>query len=444
MKSIFPLLLLFVSLTTHGQQAFSLQQAIDYAIQNGYSVKNAMTDVEIARKKVVETRGIGLPQLTTEASYQNFLNVPVSLIQADAFDPTAPPDLYLRLPFGIKHNLGYGYTASWLAFSGEYLVGLQASRTYLDYSKTSLRKSEIEIKEAVSRAYYTVLILDQNRQILDQNIENLTTAINEAQAFNKEGFVEELDVDRLKLTRTNLETTRATLQQQRILAEKLLKFNMGFDVNADISLTDKTEALIAAATAGVEAEPKFDMKNNIDFLLLENAYSLQALNKKRYKANYLPTLSTFYAWKESRLSNSFSDLDDPNFRVTGGTIFGVSISMPIFQGMSQRARVQQAGLELKKIEVQQQQQQQGYYLQSAQALSDYKTALKTYEDTKAAMELAEKIRSQSNIKYKEGVGSSIEVIQAQNEQLSAQANYINSVMKLLDSRIVLDKQLNKF
>jgi outer membrane protein TolC len=442
------LLLLLFSPYIKGQdgtsQSFSLQQAVDYAVKNGYSVKNAATDIEIANKKVKETRAIGIPQLKAESGFNDFLNVPVSVVNANAFNPAAPAGTLVRIPFGVKYNMNYGYTASWLAFSGEYLVGLQASKTFLEISKKSLRKTEIETKESVSKAYYTVLILQENKKILQENITNLEQSIAQTVAFNKEGFIEELDVDRLKLLMTNLKNTLSTLEQQKVLAEKLLKFQMGFDVNGTIVLTEELNGVVSAASAGVDPDPKFDVKSSIDFSLLETSHQISMLNTKRLKANYLPTLSTFYSWKENRLGNKFENLSDPLYRVTGGTIVGLNLSVPIFQGFGQSAKISQAKLETKKIEVQQIQQQQGYALQSSQSLSDYTTALNTYKSNKEAVELAEKIKTRTTIKYNEGVGSSVEVLQAQSELLSAQSNYINSIFQLLNARVSLDKNLNKF
>src|SRR5690606_9420677 len=151
---------------------------------------------------------------------------------------------------------------------------------------------------------------------------------------------------------------------------------------------------VETVATGVDPEPKFDINANIDFQMLQSSYRLQQLNYKRLKANYLPTISTFYSWKETRLNNSLNQLDNPAFRVPGGTLFGVNVSMPIFQGLSQRARVQQANLDLRKLEVQQTQQQQGYLLQSAQSFSNYTISLNNFKQSSESVELAEKIRKQ--------------------------------------------------
>lgn len=181
------------------------------------------------------------------------------------------------------------------------------------------------------RAYNLILILKENKRILSENISSLDQSIDQTQAYNKEGFVEELDVDRLKLLKNNLSSTLTTLEQQMLIAEKLLKFQMGYDVNAAIELTESLDNVIAIAQSGVDAEPKFDPMNNIDKLLLDKAMQLQKLDLKRQQANYLPTLSTFYTWKESRITNDFNQLNDNTFRVPGGTIFGVNLSMPVFK-----------------------------------------------------------------------------------------------------------------
>ncbi len=436
--------LLFFSLSLGAQTAMTLPQAIEYGLKNGYSVQNAASDIEIARKKVTELRGIGIPQLNADGGYQNFIEVPVSVISADAFNPQAPPGTYLRIPFGVKHNMSYGYTASWLAFNGEYLVGLQASKAYVDLSKTTLRKSEIEVKESITRAYQTVLVLYENKRILIETIASIENSIVQTEAYYKEGFIEELDVDRLKLLKQNLSITLSTLEEQTSLAEKLLKFNMGYDVNAELSLIDKLSDHIETAKSGAETKPAFDFKANIDNILLDQALNLQKLELKRQQSAFLPTLSTFYSWKESRITNEGDKLFDPMFRVPGGTLWGVNLGVPIFKGLSQRSRVQQARLNIQKLETSQKQARQGLELQAAQSYTAYATALKNYKQSEESVALASRIHERAEIKFKEGVGSSIELIQAENDLLNAQASFVEAARQLLDSRVSLDKNLNKF
>lgn len=444
MKPYLWIFLLSAAIELKGQETFSLQQAMDYAIKNGYSVKNAQTDVEIAQKRVTEFRGIGLPQLNAEAGYQNFLQVPISVIEANAFDPSAPPNTFLRLPFGVQHNASVGYTASWLVFSGEYLVGLQASKTFVDFSRQSLRKSEADIKESVSRAYYTALILQENKKILEENISTLERSINETRAYFTEGFLEELDVDRLLLLKSNLSNTLTTLEQQIGLSYKLLAFQMGYPVSKSFTLSDKLNSVIEATAADAAIPASVNYADNYDNLILSRGIKLQELDVKRNKSAYLPTLSTFYSWKENRLNNSFDELNNPTFRVPGGTIWGLSITMPIFKGFSQSAKVAQSKLELRKLEVQMTQLNEGLEMQFIQAKTDFSAALNKYSQAKESVALAQRIKERTEIKFREGVGSSVELLQSENEFLGAQSAYITSMMELLNARVTLNKNLNKY
>ena len=426
------------------QDSFDLAQAITYGIKNGYSVQNAATDIELAQKRAAEIRGIGIPQVNAEAGYQNFLQVPVSVIEANAFNPQAPQGTYLRIPFGVKHNMSYGFTASWLAFNGEYLVAVQANKAFLELSKSGLRKSEIEIKESITRAYHTVLVLNENKRLIQDNLKALDQSITETEAYYKEGFIEELDLDRLKLLRKNLGTALSTLEQQTLIAEQFLKFSMGYDVNAPIKLTEKIEDRIAQASTGVDEVPAFQPDANIDNVMLRQAMTLQKFEIKRQKAAFLPTFSTYYTWRESRITNEGDKLFDPLFKVPGGTIIGLNLSVPVFKGLSQRARLQQAELNFKKLETSQKQAQQGLALQSSQSFIAYKASLNAFQQSKESVLLAQRIRDRARIKFKEGVGSSVELLQAENEFLSAQGLYLEAMRQLMDNRVSLDKNLNKF
>jgi len=444
MKPYLWIFLLLTAIKLKGQETFSLQQAMDYAIKNGYSIQNAQTDVEIARKRVTELRGIGLPQLSADAGYQNFLQVPISVIEASAFDPTAPPNTFLRLPFGVQHNASVGYTASWLLFSGEYIVGLQAAKTYVDFSQQNLRKSEADIKETVSRAYYTALILQENKKILEENISTLDRSINETRAFFTEGFLEELDVDRLMLLKSNLSNTLNTLDQQIALSYKLLAYQMGYPVSKSLILSDELSKVIETIAADATIPATVNFSENYDNEILSRGITLQKLDVKRNRSAYLPTLSTFYSWKENRITNSFDEINNPMFRVPGGTIWGLSISMPIFKGFSQSARVAQSKLELKKLETQLTQLNEGLEMQFMQAKTDFSASLNKYIQAKEGAALAKRIKERTEIKFREGVGSSVELLQSENEFLAAQATYINSMMELLNARVTLDKNLNKY
>lgn len=448
MRPLIFLVALFYSAQSIAQNApdlnnLSLAKAVDIGLQNAYSQRNAQTDIEIANQKVKETFGLGLPQLSGSAGLNNFLQLPVNLIPADAFVPGAPPDTYLRLVFGLKYSANAGVSLSQLIFSGEYLVGLQASRAFKSFSELNKKKDEIEVKELVIKAYNTVLLLNETKRLLDRNINNIDSLVNQTDAYYKEGFLELQDVDRLKLTKSTLTINQANLTQQIKVAEQLLKFQMGVDVNSPISLSDSFNQMIIMAAQVKNDAGKFNFDESIDRMVLDQAVRLQELSVKRYKSQALPTLAGFYSYTQNFFGQEFRNLTDKNFSVPGGSILGLSLKVNIFTGLTRTAQINGAKLELKKTQTQYEQAQNGYSLQSNNAQTEFTAAFEKYNNSQESVKLAERIYQTAQIKFKEGVSNSFELLQAQSDLLQAQANLIQSSSDLIVAKINFQKAQNK-
>jgi outer membrane protein TolC len=448
MRPLIFLVALFYSVQSIAQNApdlnnLSLAKAVDIGLQNAYSQRNAQTDIEIANQKVKETFGLGLPQLSGSAGLNNFLQLPVNLIPADAFVPGAPSDTYLRLVFGLKYSANAGVSLSQLIFSGEYLVGLQASRAFKSFSVLNKKKDEIEVKELVIKAYNTVLLLNETKRLLDRNINNIDSLVNQTDAYYKEGFLELQDVDRLKLTKSSLTINQANLTQQIKVAEQLLKFQMGVDVNSPISLSDSFNQMIIMAAQVKNDAGKFNFDESIDRMVLDQAVRLQELSVKRYKSQALPTLAGFYSYTQNFFGQEFRDLTDKNFSVPGGSILGLSLKVNIFTGLTRTAQINGAKLELKKTQTQYEQAQNGYALQSNNAQTEFNAAFEKYNNSQESVKLAERIYQTAQIKFKEGVSNSFELLQAQSDLLQAQANLIQSSSDLIVAKINFQKAQNK-
>lgn len=448
MRPLIFLIVLLVAVQSTAQNApdlnnLSLAKAIDIGLQNAYSQRNAQTDIEIASQKVKETTGLGLPQLSASAGLNNFLQLPVNLIPADAFVPGAPPNTFLRLAFGTKYSANAGITLSQLIFSGEYLVGLQASRAYKSFSELNKKKDEIEVKEQVTKAYNTVLLLNETKRLLDRNINNIDSLVNQTDAYYKEGFLELQDVDRLKLTKSSLTINQANLIQQIKVAEQLLKFQMGVDVNSPVTLSDSFNQMIIMAAQVKNDAGKFSFDESIDRMVLDQAVRLQELSVKRYKSQALPTLAGFYSFTQNYFGQEFRDLADKNFSVPGGSILGLSLRVNIFTGLTRTAQINGAKLELKKTKIQFEQVQNGYALQANNAQTEFTAAFEKYNNSIENVKLAERIYQTAQVKFKEGVSNSFELLQAQSDLLQAQANLIQSSSDLIIAKINFQKAQNK-
>lgn len=443
-------------------KAFSLQQAVSYALKNHLNMRVAEANIRDANWQVKEFTAIGLPQVNGGASYQYNIVIPKSVIppffpeqdftQVQDVNGNLIPISYTRLDangnpvyggsqtlqFGLRQSLSGNISASILAFDGSYFVGLQAAKGLKEMTERQVGITEQEIKYNVSQAYLTAIMARQNKSIIEKNISNLERSLNELKAMNANGFIEQLDVDRLTLSLANLRTELQALNQQTELAETVLKFQMGFPLTDPIELTDDVELLLVAAKP-VSADGEIDFSNRRELEIIDRNRGLNELNLKRLKAMYLPSVSVFAQAQVSlNRNNLFTDNDIPWIPAS---VAGIQVNVPIFDGFSKKASIERAKITLEKIEIQKEQFEQATTLQVINARKRYTIAMDRVESQKQNLALAEKIYNVTQVKYREGVGSSIEVTQAERELYQSQANYLNALYDLLQSQVDLSNAL---
>lgn len=438
--SIFLILFSFSLLTLKAQQTesyqFSLQQAIDFALKHQSAVLNADIDVQIAKNKVNETTSMGLPQVSTNFSFQDFVKVPTSLIPGEFFGE--PAGTFIPVQFGVKYQSTLGLEASQLLFDGSYLVGLQASKTYKELSIRNSKRTKIETAVAVTKAYYSVLVSNEQLNLLDANLLRLKKSLNDTEAYFKNGFVEKIDLDRLKVLSNNLETERQNVIRLLDLNTKLLKFQMGMPIEIGLKLTDgiadiqiDTEVLLPDSNA---------YSNRVEYSLLQTQKKLNELNLKRYKSEFLPSIVAFGSTSSIYQNNDFSQLYDKRFPTT---VVGLRLSLPIISGGQRIFKIKSAALEVKKSANDLSNAKNGINLEIAHAKTSYQNGYQSLENQKRNMELSKEVLRVAKIKYEQGVGSSLEVTSAETALKESQNNYINALYDLLINKVNLDRALGK-
>jgi outer membrane protein len=423
----------------------SLKDAQDKALEFNRDIRSSKIDVELAKKKVWETTAIGLPSVTLTADYQHQFVVP-SLSLGGYYDfstigasqAVLGSDLqgaYKASPpvqLGVKDNTTFKLQASQLIFNGEYIVGLQASKVYKELSEKSLVSSEFKIIETVSTSYYLVLVLDENIDILRESAALLTKTLNEITKIHEQGYTEDTDVDQMKINLSTLESSIISLEGQRKVADQLLKLQIGIDIEKPVNLMDSIGGIINKGEFA--QEPVFNVEKSINYQLLETQEGLMSLSLKREKWKFLPTIAAFY--QHTQL------LNEPSFNFTPKDIIGVSASLPLFTSGQRISKIKQAELNLEKTQIMKEQASQGLILEFNSALNKYQTAHKNYITNKESLELSQKIYNKSLIKFKEGIMSSLDLTQSQNQYLTAQAKYYSSVMEFLNAKAALDRILS--
>lgn len=438
--TISALLLLFIAGTTHGQSAsMNLAEAQDYAVKNAFKVKTAKADEQSAALTTDELIGYGLPQVNASVEYQNYINLPTSLVPAEFFG--GEPGSFAKLQFGTPHNTTVGLSATQLLFDGSWLVGLEAAKSYASLQKKQVQKSEIEVKNDVAKSYHLAVISTKNLALIRESREVLARMVDETKELLKNGFAEEQDVQQLQLSLNELDNRLAHAEHQEKITYDLLKFNMGMPLITELTLTENADNLVESARATGTGDG-FSADANIDVQLVQGGLAMQQLGLKNQRSKLLPQAGAFYNLQTQAQRNKFNffDTSEPWFPVQ---LWGVRITVPVFSGMSKTKNIQKAKVEVQRMTDMLSMTREAALLEYNSAKTDMEYAGKNLRSTQDNLDLAEEILRKTNIRFKEGLATSFEVSQNTNQILVAQGNYIQAMFQLLEAETRLKKALNR-
>jgi outer membrane protein len=425
----------------------SILEAQDYALQNNRQVKSSKIDIESAKKKVWENLAVGFPQLNLAANYQHQFVVPEisfgpfldvnSLPDGSFLTKNDIQDAYKNsptIPLGVRNNTIIDLTVSQLIFSGQYLVGIQAVKVLQSVSEKTLVKNEALTKESVSNTYNLVLIFGENEKVLNESLKAIDQTYNEMVKMNEQGLNEETDVDQIKISRANIQALIASLESQKEISMKLLKYQLGVGFDQQVVLTDSLPAIITQANIQYLKSPQFNVRNNIDYQLVSTQERISELLLKLEKSKFLPTITSFYRHEEQT--------NQPSFNFAVKDFLGVTLNFPIINSGQRSSRVSQARFDLEKSRLDKENAEQALIMEYETALSSYQTAFSNFTTNRESMTLSKKVYDKTVIKYREGVSSSFELTQNQNQYLTAESNYYNSMLLLLYAKAKLDRLLS--
>ena len=403
----------------------SLEDAKNYAIENNYQNKNMDIDRKISEKKRWEYLAIGFPQISATANYKNNLKLPTSLLPGEII---GEPGTYIPVQFGQQHNASWGVTATQLIFSGQYIVGVEASKILTDLADRSYKKSSLTIEETVTKSYFLVLITQESKKIFEETKTNFEKLLKEIEESHRLGFVEDIDVDQLRLTKQNNDNTIISINNEIELAYRLLKYQLGIDYNDKIILTDSLDKFTNNIDEAFLMGENLELNKNIDYQIMQSQEGLKLSTLKNEKSQYLPQISGFYSFSQSAFNNAFSELFSKWYN---SSMIGIQINIPIFSSGMRNARVQQAKLDLEKIRNSKNELEQSLYLKVQQLRNNYTNAKLKFENEKWNVELSKKINVKTEKKYKQGMASANDLMLAQNQYLLSLNNYYQALSQLL-------------
>jgi outer membrane protein TolC len=433
-------LLTYVAFAQEQQTSFTLDQAINYALQHNYNVINAERDIEAAKKQKWETTATGLPQISANIDYQNWLKQQVSLLPGEIAG--GEPGTFVPVTFGTKQNINAIATLNQKIFDGSYLVGLQSAKVFLEISENAKTKTDQEIRKMVINAYGNVLVAQEVIDITEKNRQTVQKNLNESLKYLENGLAEEEDVEQLKLTLASIEISHKNAVRSLTIAKQLFNLALGIDVNTPTQLTETLSALTLKNIDLGLLTHETTIEENIDYKIALNNKRSQELLVKLEKSRALPTLNAFVNGGYMGNNNEFKFLQKEQ-EWFGSSLLGVSLHIPIFSSLQRSAKTQKAKINLMKAETELTQTEQQLQLDIATAKSNYQYAIDQYNTSKQNLDLAERIEKKNQIKFFEGVSSSFDLRQAQTQLYASQQEYIQSMLNVINAKTQLETILNK-
>jgi len=440
----------------------SLQDAIKMALQNNTNILNSDLDLKIAQKKVWETMASGLPQISAKGAYQHIFKVPtmsfggLTKLSTDAAIPwntatqsgtintvllKSGDNLSLNLEtgepieLGLKNNTTFDFTLSQLIFSGSYFVGLQATKVYYGLTKQSAEKTKLDVIETVINTYNMIQLAEESRKILTQNLENINKTLYEISEMNKQGFLEKTDVDQLEVTANTIRNLMNQIDSNLDMAYRLLKIQLGMEETVKVELSEGLESDESLTKSSLQLiSETFNIGQNIDYQLIQTAEKAAKLDLNLVKASFLPTIAGFY--------NHTEKLKAPILDFAPKDLVGVNLSVPIFSSGQRLSTLAQKKMSLEKAQNSTKFVSNSLLMQATQYQSDLKLKLEKYQIQKKSKELSDVIYQRTLEKYKQGMASSMDLMNSQNQYLTNLTNYYQSIFDLESSKSKLEKLYN--
>ena len=422
------------------QYSFTVDEAVVFALENNKNSIYAEKNVLISQKEKWETIAVGLPQISSFFEFNNRIKDPISLIPAEFFGGNEGE--FAEISFGTKQSISGELILNQLLFDGSYLIGLQSIELFLQLSSQAKIKTDLEVKRQVINAYGNALVSAERVKILVNNLNNVKKTLIETKKIYENGLTEIENVEQLTITTSSIKNSLNYAEKFELLSLNILKLLLGIELSDILILNDNIETIAIKNINPSLVNQEFEISENIDYKIALNA---SEGNKKRLqleKFKSLPTISAYISGSYNGYNESFR-ITNPKQNWYGSSQLGINMSLPIFSSLKRTASTQKAKIELDKALLNLKETENTLNLEVEKAKSDYTYSINNYETALKNLTLAESIEKKNQIKFYEGLASSFDLRQAQNQLYAIQNEYLEATLKIIENKINLEILLNK-
>ena len=417
----------FFSLHAQNIAELSLDSAVNYAVAHNKILKNSRYAIDKSSQKIKETISQGLPQINASLDYNNFLGAEAEL----TLNPMAPAAIIEFNP-----TSSFNGSASQLIFNGNFIVGVQLAKLAKTITEKSYQKNELDVKEQTYQAYYMILAMQRILDKLKENYKNAQTIYENTNNLAKVGMIEDTDVKKLSVMVTSVGNAVKSTERQVELGYNLLRFHLGLPSEQEIQLTTSLEDIATKYNILKNPTNTFNIKNNIDYQLVSVQGDIAKKSIDMAKASYLPSMVAFYSYTKQ--------IEEPNFNMTPEHVIGLQLNVPIFAGGLRRSKLGQAKIDFDISTNTKDLLTDQLTLQEKQLRFDFNNLLEQYISQKDNVDISKEVLDQMNLKFQQGIVSSLEITSANNDYLTAETDITGTILKLLNAELALRKLNNNF
>ena len=419
----------------------SLDQARQYGLENRRAMTIADLEILSAQKRVLEATSIGLPQVNMEGNFQQFINIPTSVVDASFLNPNAPPGSTVAFRMGTKYSMNAGITASQLLFDGSYFVGLQVTKHVAEFVGMNKTQVAADLQYQITQAYFNVLMAQANVEIMDSIVLSTEAIYLKMKKMQEIGFMEQEDVDQFEINWSRALAMKNNAQRLYTVSISMLKMQIGYPFDQELAVDEKLNYYLNKMILEY-GELKSNLEGNIQLMLLEKRKEISEYELKHKKYVHFPQLSTYFQHQYMAFRNEFTFFESGDWFPS--TAWGVTLRIPISSGGMRNAQMQMARIDVLKREEEIAETRSMLMFQEIRLIQEFESAIEQLRIEEKNVTLALRIYNNTSQKREIGTASTMEMTQVYAQVLSAQADFIRACSNILMTKNELDNLYGTF
>ena len=410
----------------------SLEQCIRYALNNQPALKQSLIDASIQQTNINISLSAWLPQATLNASLQHYFELPTNVI-TNFSNPSAGK---IAVQSGVYNTSTPQFNATETFFSNDVLYAANTAKYYRRQAQQNIAATRIDLVVDVSKAFYDVLLTQEQINILNGDIARLEKNLKDAYSQYQAGIVDKVDYKRATIALSNARTQLKTATENVQAKYTYLRQLMGYRQQAAFTLDFDTARMMQEIVADTNSVLQYD--NRIEYQQLVTSKKLQGQATKYYQFGFLPSLSGYYTYNAVYQNDKFSDLYSKQYP---NSLVGLNLSLPLFQGFRRIQNIRKSKLQEERMDLDMVDLTLRINSEYSAAMAGYKSNLTDLQATEENRRIAKEVYDVVKLQYREGIKNYLEVITAETDLRTAELNYLNALFRVLSGKLDLERAM---